>query len=52
MTWECDGCGRVRECDPLAGDDWGGEWVAIGPDCPDCDIPMDLIDNGESGGAT
>lgn len=45
MLWRCDGCGGERECDPLAGDDWGGEPVPIGPDCPECDIiPMDYVE--------
>lgn len=43
--WQCDGCGATRVCDPLAGDDWpDGVLRAVGPDCAECDIPMDLID--------
>jgi hypothetical protein len=41
MWWECD-CGYVAFGDPVAGDDWGGEPRPVGPDCPECDCPMDL----------
>jgi len=43
--WECDSCGKQIHSDPLAGDDWGGEMVAVGPDCPDCDQAMDLVED-------
>lgn len=35
-SWECDECGKVFQDDPAACDDWGGEEVAVGPDCPEC----------------
>lgn len=40
MWWECVDCGTMVKSDPLASDDWDGEPVAIGPDCPECDCPM------------
>jgi hypothetical protein len=44
MTWQCDGCGNVVVCDPLAGDDWpDGTLYAVGPDCEECDCPMECI---------
>ncbi len=43
MLWRCDGCGRVEECDPLGHSDWGGEIEVCGPDCPECEQPMDFI---------
>jgi hypothetical protein len=43
MLWECDGCGKVVECDPLGHSDWGGEITVDGPDCEECDQPMDHI---------
>jgi len=41
--WACPGCDYEVRCDPLGCDDWGGEEVAIGPDCPDCDESMDFV---------
>lgn len=50
MLWECDGCGRVVESDPLAHDDTGGEVRVIGPRCEACDQPMDYIPGRLEGG--
>jgi len=41
--WECPGCGLRIRCDPVGGDDWDGEEVAVGPDCDDCEEEMDLV---------
>ena len=42
--WECPSCGETMRSDALGCDDWGGEEVAIGPDCPGCDEAMELAD--------
>ena len=47
QLWECPGCGDTVRCDPLAGDDWGGVEVAIGPECEECDEIMDAVDEDE-----
>ena len=47
--WECGNCGTERVCDPLAGDDWGGEWRAVGPDCPECEGEMDFVEEVMNG---
>jgi hypothetical protein len=49
MLWECDGCGRVVESDPLGHSDWGGEVVVSGPDCDKCGQPMDYAGEGRVG---
>ena len=49
QLWECPGCGEECRCDPVAGDDWGGEDVAIGPDCDDCDEIMEAVDEADEG---
>ena len=46
MLWECDGCGNVVESDPLGHSDWGGEITVCGPDCEECDQPMDYAGEG------
>lgn len=45
MLWECPECGRYLESDPLAMDDWGGEEVACGPECQECDQAMDFVES-------
>lgn len=46
--WRCDGCGKEFRSHPVAGDDWGGEERAVGPDCPDCEQEMDAVDETAS----
>lgn len=43
MLWRCDGCGKEVESDPTSHSDWGGEITVQGPDCQDCEQPMDCI---------
>lgn len=43
MLWECNSCGLWLESDPTASDDWGDEEIACGPECPECEIPMDFV---------
>lgn len=48
MLWKCPDCGIERECDTLARDDWhNGDLGAIGPDCPECDCPMDAVSDDQ-----
>jgi len=48
MLWECPDCGHLAASDPLASDDWSGEEIPIGPDCPSCEAPMHAIaDDGD-----
>lgn len=43
MLWQCDSCFKVIECDPCSHSDWGGVIEVQGPDCQECDQPMDPI---------
>jgi len=45
--WSCPDCGAEVRCEPLAGDDWGGEEVAVGPDCDKCGEAMEWVDEAE-----
>lgn len=44
--WECPDCGYQVHDDPIAGDDWNGEERAVGPDCPECEVEMDMVHDG------
>ena len=41
--WECPSCGKQVRCDPVASDDWGGEEVAVGPECLECEEEMEAV---------
>lgn len=45
MWWQCD-CGYETWSEPTGHSDWGGEIKVIGPDCPECHIAMDYLDDG------
>jgi hypothetical protein len=46
MHWECD-CGYEIEADPTAGDDFRGEPVPVGPECPECGTLMQIATEPE-----
>jgi len=48
LLWECPSCGGTKRSDPLAGDDWGGVEIAVGPDCQECGDAMELLDGSEA----
>ena len=42
----CPECNREENLDPAAGDDWGGELVAVWPRCEKCECEMEQIEDG------
>lgn len=49
-TWECADCGIGRQCCCPAATDWPDAVLrGEAPNCPDCECPMDLIDDPTPG---
>ena len=43
--WECVDCGTWIRSHVLTHDDTGGHVVTYGPDCPECECPMDFVED-------